>query len=257
MTCACAKPPTARSSIFIAASIRRFRSARCTTWSMRSNAGCAGASRPSGASSATPSRGVSAVAFNWRAKPLHHRRTCAPKNPAPSACKIIAHPIGSSRPSNSTCRSIRPRRRSAPSSRSSPTRPARRRRWCLTARSCSSARSPRRQAAGSGKFRRHAGPADDRAGTEPAVRVDNRNCRRPDRKYATHGAVPRRRDLLHAVRGGRVSAHHLFPRPAGRDGGLYHAHRSRQERSRGAAFQRQSHRPRRRAGHVAAFRRLA
>ena len=51
-------------------------------------------------------------------------------------------------------------------------------------------------------------------------------------------------DLLHAVRGRRLSPHHLFPRPAGRDGGLHHAHRGRQKRSAGAARQRQS-RPRR------------
>ena len=45
--------------------------------------------------------------------------------------------------------------------------------------------------------------------------------------------------LLHAMRGGRLSPHHLFPRPAGRDGGLHHPHRGGQSRSAGAARERQ------------------
>ena len=47
-------------------------------------------------------------------------------------------------------------------------------------------------------------------------------------------------DLLHPMRGGRLPPHHLFPRPARRDGGLHHAHRGRQGRGAGAARQRQS-----------------
>ena len=50
--------------------------------------------------------------------------------------------------------------------------------------------------------------------------------------------------------------HHLFPGPARRDGGLHHAHRSRQKRSAGAAVERQSDRQRRPRGRPA-FRDLA
>ena len=71
MTCACAKPPTAISSIFIAASMRRCRWPRCTTWWTRSSAGCAGAFRPSGASSATPNRGANASASRFHALATH------------------------------------------------------------------------------------------------------------------------------------------------------------------------------------------
>ena len=50
------------------------------------------------------------------------------------------------------------------------------------------------------------------------------------------------------MRGRGLPPHHLFPRPAGRDGGLHDPHRSRQGRSAGAAVQRQSRRAGRRAG---------
>ena len=70
------------------------------------------------------------------------------------------------------------------------------------------------------------------------------------------GPLPLERHLLHAMRGGRLPPHHLFPRPSRRDGGLHHAHRGRQSRSAGAARQRQSGRERRPAGRPA-FRGLA
>ena len=47
------------------------------------------------------------------------------------------------------------------------------------------------------------------------------------------------RHLLHAMRGRGLPPHHLFPRPARRDGGLHHAHRGGQSRGAGAARQRQ------------------
>ena len=115
----------------------------------------------------------------------------------------------------------------------------------------------RRQAAAGRKLRRHARSAHHRAAAAPAVRARDRDRRRSRGQYPAHGPLPRRRDLLHAMRGGGFSPHHLFPRPAGRDGGLHDAHRSGQKRGAGAARQRQSHRPGRRAGHHAAFRGVA
>ena len=82
-TCACARPPTARSSIFIAASIRRCRWPRCTIWSMRWNAGCAGNFRPF--PRYRPCR-AAAVTLSIRAQSLYitaqhaHRRT-PPRSP--------------------------------------------------------------------------------------------------------------------------------------------------------------------------------
>ena len=63
---------------------------------------------------------------------------------------------------------------------------------------------------------------------------------RSDRQHPAVGALPLERHLLHAVRGRRLPPHHLFPRPARRDGGLHDAHRGRQGRGAGAARQRQS-----------------
>ena len=64
-------------------------------------------------------------------------------------------------------------------------------------------------------------------------------------------------DLLHPMRGRGLPAHHLFSRPARRDGGLHHPHRGRESRRAGAARQRQPGRGRRRARHRPAFRGLA
>ena len=57
----------------------------------------------------------------------------------------------------------------------------------------------------------------------------------PTSQHAADGPLPRRHDLLHAMRGRRLPPHHLFPRPARRDGGLHDAHRGGQERSAGPA----------------------
>ena len=89
-------------------------------------------------------------------------------------------------------------------------------------------------------LRRDAGPAHHRAAAAAAVPARDRDRGRSVRQHAADGALSLGRHLLHAVRGGRLSPHHLFPRPARRDGGLHHAHRGGQSRSAGAARQRQS-----------------
>ena len=89
-----------------------------------------------------------------------------------------------------------------------------------------------------------------------AVRADDRDHRRSLRQYPIDGAVPVERHLLHAMRGRRLPPHHLFPGPAGRDGGLHDPHRGRQGAGAGTARQRQSDRKRRPAGRPA-FRGLA
>ena len=53
------------------------------------------------------------------------------------------------------------------------------------------------------------------------------------------GAVPDQRRLLHAMRGGGFSPHHLFPRPSGHSLGLHGPHRGAEKRSAAAALQRQ------------------
>ena len=93
------------------------------------------------------------------------------------------------------------------------------------------------------KLRRYAGPADHRAATSPSVRTGDRNRHRSRRQQPTDGSLPGRIHVLHAMRGRRLSPHHLFPRPSRCDGGLHHAHRGRQNRGAGAARQRQPYRP--------------
>ena len=63
--------------------------------------------------------------------------------------------------------------------------------------------------------------------------------------------------LLHAVRGGRLSPHHLFPRPAGRAGRLHDADRGGEEPGADPARQWQPHGGRRRPRHRPPLRRLA
>ncbi len=123
------------------ASIRRSRSAPCTTWWTRSSAGCAGASRPSSASSATPSRGGRSIhperrcAFNRRTKLLHQAimRTEEPR-PVRLAGLPPARLADRDRRARRVARSDRddgPRQAQAQAQQ----RPARRRRSCSTARS--------------------------------------------------------------------------------------------------------------------------
>ncbi len=100
----------------------------------------------------------------------------------------------------------------------------------------------RRRAAGAGTLCRHARPPHHRAAAAAAVPARDRDRGRPLGQHPAHGPLPLRPHLLHPMRGGRFSAHHLFPRSARRDGGLHHAHRGRQRRSAGAARQRQSRR---------------
>ena len=90
-----------------------------------------------------------------------------------------------------------------------------------------------------------------------AVPARDRDAGRSVGQHAADGPLPLRRHLLHAMRGRRLSPHHLFPRPARRDGGLHHAHRGGDRGRAGAALQRQSRRERRAAGHRPPFRGLA
>ena len=179
-----------------------------------------------------------------RHKTSTSRPSCAPKNTAPSACRITARPTGWSKPSNSTCRShptattVRAKLKLKPNSAGAPA-PLVLDGDELKLVSLTLDGKP----LPAESFRRHARQAHHRAAAEPAVRARDRDRRRSDRQHPAHGPLPRRRDLLHAMRGRGLSPHHLFPRPARRDGGLHHAHRSRQNRGAGAARQRQS-RPR-------------
>jgi aminopeptidase N len=59
------------------------------------------------------------------------------------------------------------------------------------------------------------------------AQVPNRPFTLEIETLAIDGPLSRRSDLLHAMRGGRFPPHHLFPRPAGCDGGLHDPHRSR------------------------------
>ena len=72
-----------------------------------------------------------------------------------------------------------------------------------------------------------------------AVHAGDRDPGRSVRQHPALRPLPFERHLLHAMRGRRLPPHHLFPRPAGRDGGLHHADRGRQSRGAGAARQRQ------------------
>ena len=167
-----------------------------------------------------------------------HRRRLVP-----SALPIIARPTGWSRPSISTSRSTRRRRGCAPTLTLKPNSERRRagaararRRGARAARRCARRRRPAGRT-----VRRHRGPADHRAAAAPAVPARDRDRRSiPSANTATDGPLSLGRHLLHAVRGRGLSPHHLFPRPAGRDGGLHHPHRGRQSRRAGAARQRQS-----------------
>jgi aminopeptidase N len=62
----------------------------------------------------------------------------------------------------------------------------------------------------------------------------------PAANLALMGLYRSERRLLHAVRGGGLSPHHLFPRPARRALGLHGAHRGRPRRGAASAVQRQS-----------------
>ncbi len=151
----------------------------------------------------------------------------------------------------STCRYIRPRSRvrATLSLRPNPddvagAARARRRRACPRRRSRSTASRCRRC--------RFVASPDRLTSSQPPQRpfeLDDRNHGRPLRQHPIDGAVPFERHLLHAMRGRGLPPHHLFPRPAGRDGGLYDADRGRQGAGAGAAGQRQPDRARRPARH--------
>ena len=79
---------------------------------------------------------------------------------------------------------------------------------------------------------RDAGRPHHRPAAATAVHARDRDAGRSLRQYPAHGPLSLERHLLHAMRGGRLSPHHLFPRPARRDGGLHDAHRGRQSAKR-------------------------
>ncbi len=79
----------------------------------------------------------------------------------------------------------------------------------------------------------------------------------PAANSALMGLYLLERRLHDAVRGGGLSPHHLFPRPARRSRRLYDAHRGGAERGADPALERQSRRFGRYRGHRPAFRGLA
>ncbi len=86
-----------------------------------------------------------------------------------------------------------------------------------------------------GGVHRHRRRPHDHPAAAAAVRARDRDGPRSFRQHQADGALSLGRRLLHAMRGGGLSPHHLFSRPAGRDGRIHHAHRSRPCRSAGAA----------------------
>ena len=68
-------------------------------------------------------------------------------------------------------------------------------------------------------------------------------------QHQADGALPLERHLLHAMRGRRLSPHHLFPRPSRCDGGLHDADRGRPQGGAASSRQRQSDRIRRHCRH--------
>ena len=80
------------------------------------------------------------------------------------------------------------------------------------------------------------------------VHADDRDHGQSVGEYEADGALSLERNLLHAMRGGGISPHHLFPRPAGRARDLSHAHRGRARRSAGSFVEWKSRRGRRSAG---------
>ena len=185
---------------------------------------------------------------------------CAPNRPAPSASRITARPIGWSRPSSSTSRSTRRRRACARRSRCKPNpqTPQRRHRSSSTATGSSlvalkldGAPLPAEQ---------YVATPDRLTIAQPPhrpFRLEIETVLDPSANTQLMGLYRSGGDLLHPMRGGGLPPHHLFPRPARRDGGLHHPHRGREGRRAGAARQRQPRRIGRRAGHRAPFRGLA
>ncbi len=97
----------------------------------------------------------------------------------------------------------------------------------------------RRRGAAGRPLSRDAGWPHHRAAAEPAVHARDRDAGRSEGQHPALGPLPVERKLLHPVRGRGLPAHHLFPGPAGRDGGLHHADRGGPSRGAGAARQRQ------------------
>ena len=104
---------------------------------------------------------------------------------------------------------------------------------------------------------RDAGPADHRAAAAASVSAGDRDGGRSLGQHAAVGPLSFGIDLLHPMRGRGLPPHHLFPRPARRDGGLHDPHRGRERRGAGAARQRQPDGRGRRARNEPAFRGLA
>ena len=73
----------------------------------------------------------------------------------------------------------------------------------------------------------------------PTASSSRPRCDSPGREHEAHGTLHFERDLLHPVRSGGLSPHHLLPGPTGRDGPVHDAHRSRARELSGPALQRQ------------------
>ena len=78
-----------------------------------------------------------------------------------------------------------------------------------------------------------------------ALHARNRDDLQSRSEQGAVRALPLARRLLHAMRGGRLPAHHLLPRPAGRLVEVPRAHRGGHEGSAGPAVEWQPHRKRR------------
>ena len=159
---------------------------------------------------------------------------CAPSSPSPSALRTTARPTGWSRPSISTCRSTRPRRGCARRCGSSPIRrPPAPAPLVLDGDGLKLVSlTLDGEALPADRYVADARPPHHRAAAAAAVPARDRDRDRSVRQHPADGALSLRHDLLHPVRGRRLPPHHLFPRPARRDGGLHHAHRGRQSRMR-------------------------
>ena len=109
-----------------------------------------------------------------------------------------------------------------------------------------------------GQLCRDAGQPDHRAAAGRHLLSADRDAGRSVGQHQADGALSLERHLLHAMRGRRLPPHHLFSRPARRDGGLHHAHRGREvAKPRCCSRNGNPVERRRRSRHHAAFRGVA
>ena len=82
-----------------------------------------------------------------------------------------------------------------------------------------------RRGAGAGGLHAHRRRPQPARAAAQALHADDRHRGRSQRQHQADGPLPHGRRLLHPVRGRRLPPDHLLPRPARRDGGLYHPDR--------------------------------